>query len=115
MPIMLAMMPSPSTTRTTIAPKLAISNRAMNVLSMRHHRYLCAVRPLHLLPVAGLLEGVRGTIDGRLIEMSADQHQADRKPVDHAAGDRHRRVVRNVEWRGIADHLERTLHHFFAG
>ena len=63
---------------------------------------------LHFLPVAGLLEGVRRAIDGRFVEMPADQHQADGKSVDHAAGQRHRRMVRDIERRGVGDHLERA-------
>src|SRR5882672_10705819 len=118
MPIMLAMIPSPSTTRTTIAPKLRISNSATNRLSMWHHQHPCHQPPaafgcLHLLPVSGLLEGMRRAIDGHFIEMPADQHQADRKSVHHAAGHRHRRVVRDIERRGVADHLERARAYLF--
>src|SRR4030081_3657724 len=108
MPIMLAMIPSPRTPRTTTAPKLKISKPAMISLSMRDHQALPSYRYLtlssnhivfqsHRLPVAGLLEGVRGAIDGRFVEMAPDQHQADRQPIDHAAGQRHRRMVRDVE------------------
>ena len=39
----------------------------------------------HFFPVAGLFEGMSGPIDRRFIEMTADQHQPDRKAVDHAA------------------------------
>src|ERR1700722_16480330 len=108
-PIMLAMMPSPSTTRTTIAPKLMISNNATKRLSMRHHRE--RVSRLHGFPVAGLFEGMRGAIDRRLVEMPADQHQAHGQSVHHAARQRHRRMVRDIERRGVGDHLEGALHH----
>src|ERR1700733_966660 len=105
MPIMLAMMPSPNTTRTTIAPKLRISNSAMNSVSISGvtpPRGSCS----HLLPVARLLERVRRAINCHLVEMLADQHQADREPVNHAARQRHRGVMGDVERRGIRNHLQ---------
>src|SRR2546430_1359195 len=40
---------------------------------------------LALLPVAGGLEGGGGGDQGGLLEMPADQHQAERQPADHAA------------------------------
>src|SRR4051794_19768511 len=64
---------------------------------------------LHLLPVAGAFERRGGPIDRRLLEMLADQHQADRQPVAHAAGKRHRRMAGGIEWRGIRNHLESAL------
>src|SRR5437868_345875 len=48
---------------------------------------------LHLLPVAGAFERRRRPIDGRLVEILANQHQADRQAVAHAAWNAHRRMA----------------------
>ena len=36
------------------------------------------------LPVAGLFVGVADLVDGRFVEVLADDHQADRQPADEA-------------------------------
>src|SRR5438309_795185 len=56
---------------------------------------------LHLLPVAGAFERGGSPIDRRLVEILADQHQPDRQPVAHAAGQAHRRMSAGVERRGV--------------
>src|SRR5690348_15976522 len=112
MPIMLAMIPSPSTTSTMMAPKLMISKMAAIALSIvlpDIHRL-----SLHLLPVTRLFEGIGGAVDRFLVEMATDQHQPHRQPVDHPAGHRHRGMVGNVERRGIDDHFQRALNIFLA-
>src|SRR5437762_149084 len=102
---MLAMIPSPSTTRTMIAPKLKISNDATKALAMLPCSERSAIcRPSHRLPVAGFFERARGAVDRRFREMTPDQHQSDGKTVDHAAWQRHCRVMGDVERRRVADH-----------
>src|SRR5262245_51515251 len=51
-----------------------------------------------------------GAVNGRLVEMLAHQHQPDGKAVDETTGERHRRMVRDVEGAGVPDHLEGALH-----
>src|SRR5881409_121329 len=82
------------------------------------HGRLAPGRPVsvrsHLLPVARLLEGLSRAVDGRLVEVLADEHHAGRQPVHHAARHRHGGMVRHVEGRRVADHLERPLDVLFA-
>ena len=58
---------------------------------------------IHLIrfPIAGLFERVSGAIDRRLVEMLANEHQSDRQSVGQSAWQRHRRVVREIERRGV--------------
>src|SRR5438046_1533507 len=82
------------------------------------HGRLAPGRPVrvrsHLFPVPRLLEGLSGAIDGRLVEVLADEHHAGWQPVYHAARHRHGGMVGHVEGRRVADHLERPLDVLFA-
>src|SRR5438046_2930382 len=82
------------------------------------HGRLAPGRPVsvrsHLLPVARLLEGLSRAVDGRLVEVLADEHHAGWQPVHHAARHRHGGMVGHVEGRRVADHLERPLDVLFA-
>src|SRR5579871_6172823 len=69
---------------------------------------------LHFFPVAGAFERRGGAIDGRLVEVFSNQHQADGQAVAHPAGNAHRRVSCRVERRRVGHHLERALNIEFA-
>src|SRR3954465_6541864 len=55
---------------------------------------------LDRLPVDTSFERGRGAVDRCFIVGFADQHQAHRQAVDHAARQTHRRMVAAVEWCG---------------
>src|SRR5258706_9682707 len=64
---------------------------------------------LHPGPVACAFERRGGFIDRRLIVVFADQHQPDRQPIAHPAGNAHCRMTRSVERRCIGNDLECAL------
>src|SRR6266700_254114 len=73
---------------------------------------LVAHRPsdrLHLGPVARVFERGGRPIDGRLVVVLADQHQADRQAVAHPAGQAHRRMPAGIEGSGVRNHFESAL------
>src|SRR4030088_3133045 len=85
MPVMLAMMPRRRNTSTTIAPKLSTSKMAFDALSMACHLLPSPGRPQalklclrrHTFSITRLPES-GGAVDGRLIEVLADEHQSHR-------------------------------------
>ena len=64
------------------------------------------------MPIPRLLEGVGGTVDVGLIEVSADQHQAYRQAIAQTAREGHGRVTGYIELAGIVDAAESMLHQF---
>src|SRR5437868_246527 len=69
---------------------------------------------LHLRPVARALECGSRPIDGRLVVIFADQHQAYRQALAHPAGQAHRRMPAGIEGSGVRNHFERALDIEFA-
>ncbi|MPL89754.1 hypothetical protein SDC9_35796 [bioreactor metagenome] len=57
-------------------------------------------------PVARFLEGVAQGVERAFVPELADQHHPHRQAVDHAAGHRQRRVMRDVEGRGVGQDVE---------
>src|SRR5205807_6283583 len=64
---------------------------------------------LHLRPVARALECGSRPIDGLLVVILADQHQADRQAVAHPTGQAHRRMSAGIEGSGVRNHFESVL------
>ena len=60
-------------------------------------------------PIDTALERGGGTVDCLLVESLRHQHHPNGQPVDHAAGDAHRWMMRAVELCGIRQHLKAAL------
>src|SRR5206468_1244591 len=82
------------------------------------HGRLAPGRPVrvrsHLFPVPRLLEDLSSAIDGRLVDVLADEHHAGWQPVHHSARHRHGGMLGHLEGRRVADPLERPLDVLFA-
>src|SRR6267154_1576599 len=91
--------------------RLSVIAVALLTLALTRPRYYLAPPILVQFPVAARLDRRRQPDQGRLVEVAADQHQADRQTIDPATWHGEGGMPRDVERTGVGLHVKGNIDH----